>query len=137
MGDLTRNFSAWEFRCRHTGRDGIQMPLVEALQALRDSLNAPIVVTSGYRHPTHPIEAAKPRGPGLHSRGIAADIVAPGVPLLTLYEAALSILPFQGGGIGVYPANMFLHVDVRGYMARWANVNGREVEIAAGLALLK
>lgn len=135
MGDLSANFSRREFRCRHCGRDGVDMRLVEALQQLRAAVGGPLVVTSGYRCREHPIERAK-ETPGTHARGIAADIVAPGVSLRRLYDLAVAIPAFRGGGIGVYPDTGHLHVDVRGHEARWGFRRGRMVELGAALALL-
>lgn len=134
MGDLTRNFSAWEFRCHYTGKDGIQLKLVEALQKLRDAIDTPISVTSGYRHPSHPVEVRKAAGPGVHSQGIAADIVAPGIDVLHLMEAAYTIPEFLDGGIGFYPQNGFVHVDVRGKKARWGFLDGHEVSLEEALS---
>jgi zinc D-Ala-D-Ala carboxypeptidase len=42
------------------------------LQAIRNEYG-PMTPTSGYRHPTHPIEARKMR-PGEHTFGMSADI---------------------------------------------------------------
>jgi zinc D-Ala-D-Ala carboxypeptidase len=134
VGDLTQNFSAWEFRCKHTGKTGININLVLAVQKLRDALGSPISISSGYRHPTHPIEARKPNGPGVHSQGLAADIVAPGVDVVTLMETAFTIPEFLNGGVGLYPQNGFVHVDVRGTKARWGFLDGHEVALAEALA---
>lgn len=50
MGDLTKNFSRYEFRCGHCGRlDVLDMELVWALQRLRDKVGKPLPLNSGYR----------------------------------------------------------------------------------------
>lgn len=134
MGDLTKNFSAWEFRCRYTGKAGIELKLVEALQKLRDVLGSPISVNSGYRHPSHPVEVNKPSGPGIHTLGQAADIVAPGVDVVRLMEMAFTVPEFRDGGVGFYPQNGFIHVDIRGKIARWGYLDGHEVALAEALA---
>jgi hypothetical protein len=46
-----------------------------------------------------------------------------------MYELALEVPQFAGGGIGVYDGN-FLHVDVRDRRARWDRVSGKYVGIA-------
>jgi uncharacterized protein YcbK (DUF882 family) len=51
----------------------------------------------------------------LHMKGQAADITLPGRPLRRLYEAALAM---QLGGVGYYPDDNFIHVDV-GRVRRW------------------
>ena len=48
-------------------------------------------------------------------KGQAADITLPGRPLRRLYEAALAM---QLGGVGYYPDDNFIHVDV-GRVRRW------------------
>jgi uncharacterized protein YcbK (DUF882 family) len=50
MGDLTKNFSRSEFKCRHCGRlDVLDMELVWALQRLRDKVGRALPIISGYR----------------------------------------------------------------------------------------
>jgi uncharacterized protein YcbK (DUF882 family) len=69
------NFSEPEFRCRHTGQCHMDEEFVRRLQLVRNDYGKPMRVTSGYRHPTHPVEAAKrSRTAGEHTLGRAADI---------------------------------------------------------------
>lgn len=50
MGDLSLNFSKWEFTCRHCGRlVGPSLALVDVLQRLRTESGRPLKVVSGYR----------------------------------------------------------------------------------------
>ena len=108
---ITRDFRASEFRCKHCGAAGIRHELVEHLQSLRDSLGAPVIVTSGYRCPLHPVEARKTK-PGRHTEGIAADIRCSRVSLRQIYLRVLRDFPaFRG--IGVAPALNFVHLDIR------------------------
>ena len=96
------------FYCSHTGRQGIMPWFVHRLDALRDACGFPFVITSGYRHPTHPVEASK-NEPGTHSEGIAADIkVTGGIQRRVLVSEALR-LGFNGIGV----ARGFVHVDCR------------------------
>jgi uncharacterized protein YcbK (DUF882 family) len=83
------NFSLEEMRCKHTGIDGIKPELMEMLQKCRDLYGRPMIVTSAYRHPTHPIEARK-AAPGEHAMGLAVDIHVTGSNALDLIDAALS-----------------------------------------------
>jgi uncharacterized protein YcbK (DUF882 family) len=50
MGDVSRNFSIWEFRCKHCG-DELQptAALVQVLQRARNAKGRPLVIVSGYR----------------------------------------------------------------------------------------
>lgn len=49
MGDLTKNFSRYEFACPCCGADNISETLVERLQRVRDAIGVAVVVTSGVR----------------------------------------------------------------------------------------
>ena len=83
--------------------------LLYRLDKMREYYGKPISITSSYRSPDHPIEAAK-RSPGVHSRGLAVDVAAVGgTAMLELVEAAIKA-GFQR--IGISRKNNFLHVDV-------------------------
>ena len=67
------------------------------------------VITSGFRSPTHPIEAKKDV-PGTHSQGIAADIkITNSAQRYTIIREALAM-----GFAGIGVASDFIHVDTRG-----------------------
>jgi hypothetical protein len=66
------NFTKAEFDCKHSGQNEMKHEFMEALQKVRVEVG-PMRVTSGFRHPTHPIEAKKMR-PGEHTFGMSADI---------------------------------------------------------------
>lgn len=69
------NFQPAEFRCKHTGKDGIREEFLNVLQAIRTEYGKPMSIASGYRHPTHPVEAAKKsKTAGEHTLGMCADI---------------------------------------------------------------
>ena len=79
------------------------------LDQLRDNCGFPFVITSGYRSPSHPIEAKKDV-PGTHAQGIAADIKTTNAAhLYTLIRESLSM-----GFTGIGVAGDFIHVDTRG-----------------------
>ena len=124
MAKLTKNFSLQEFNSK-CGRDIPNeilpniIELAKNLQVLRDKVNKPISITSGYRSPEH---NAKVKGAknSQHIKGTAADIKVKG---MTPKEVALVIegLIEQGkikeGGIGIY--RTWVHYDIRGKKARW------------------
>ena len=87
--DWTRwpNFSESEMRCSHTGRCEMDREFMDVLQAIRNEFG-PMRVTSGYRHPTHPIEAKK-AAPGEHTHGRCADIGVQGADAVRLIRIAL------------------------------------------------
>lgn len=125
-GDLSKNFSASEFSCKHCGEENINPELIDALQRLRDMVGVPIDVNSGYRCPQHPESIKSPTSQ--HVKGNAADIVIRGFTVEEMYSAAKKIPEFMNGGIGVYDDG-FIHVDVRGQKARWARKNGEYIGI--------
>ena len=103
-----RYFELEEFNCQHTGNNEMKPEFLEKLDALRHVCAFPFVITSGYRDPSHPIEAAK-EIPGTHAQGIAADIrVVSSNKRFRLVKEALA-LGFTG--IGVDPS--FIHLDIR------------------------
>jgi len=104
-----RYFSLDEFKCRETGENKIDPTFVECLDHLRDVVGFPFVITSGYRSPNHSVEKNKPGGPGMHSKGIAADIkVSNGAQRFILVRAAID-MGFKGIGV----EKDFIHVDLR------------------------
>jgi hypothetical protein len=134
MGDLTKNFSLFEFRCPRSGIANPEPKLVYALQEYRDLLKVPIKITSGGRYG---------EGQGYHfvsetNTSKAADCIALGSTLLEMYYAALKIPEFMNGGIGIYPNSGspnegFLHLDVRIIFGRWARISGKYVKHQEGL----
>lgn len=83
------NFSESEFKCSHTGACIMKPEFMEVLQSIRTELGFPMPVTSGFRHPSHPIEVAKAQ-PGEHSFGCAVDIGIRGFPALELMRVAMN-----------------------------------------------
>ena len=56
-------FKESEFVCSHTGNVAMQQPFLDQLNVLRETYGKPLRITSGYRDPTHPIEAKKRKPP--------------------------------------------------------------------------
>jgi len=79
--------------------------LAQRLQALRDILQRPITITSGYRTPQQN-KAAGGHPLSYHLRGMAADIVVAGLSPKQVQQ----ILSQWQGGLGCYPT--FTHVDI-------------------------
>mgnify|MGYP006407705363 CR=1 FL=1 len=124
MGDLTKNFSLSEFKCK----DGTNVPdslldnvrlLCTNLQVLRDHIGKPIRVISGYRSPKYNRRVGGARK-SQHMLATAADIRISGMsPGEIKYEIQKLIKEgkMMKGGIGLYKT--FTHYDVRGRNARW------------------
>ena len=121
---LSDNFSVSEFE----SKDGAEMPkdvlknireLAKNLQALRDYLNAPITVTSGYRSPEHNKRIGGAKN-SFHVKGMAADIKVKGYTPSEVIEAIKELIDkgeMSEGGIGRYSS--WTHYDIRNTKARW------------------
>jgi uncharacterized protein YcbK (DUF882 family) len=68
------NFKKSEFDCKSTGLNEMKHEFMVVLQRIRTEYGKPMSVTSGFRHPTHPIEAKKGHDRGEHTKGMCADI---------------------------------------------------------------
>lgn len=114
-----KNFRKWEFRCRCGGAhcDGypakVDVGLLERLQKVRDHYGVPVTVTSGLRCKAHNCLSGGAEG-SQHLYGRAADFVAAGVEMESLYSYMNDINP--DGGLIRY--DTFHHVDRRGYNLR-------------------
>jgi zinc D-Ala-D-Ala carboxypeptidase len=105
---MYKYFDIEEFKCSHTGANEMDETFLHDLDELRERCGFPFKITSGYRDPSHPIEAAK-NTPGTHSLGIAADIaVSNGAQRYSIVSEALD-MGFEGIGV----AKGFVHVDAR------------------------
>ncbi len=121
---LEKNFSLHEFKCK----DGTAVPedlidnvklLAENLQVLREYIQKPIIIISGYRTLEYntKIDGAKR---SLHLVAKAGDIVIPGLTSLEIRDTILKLIKegkMKEGGVGIY--STFVHYDVRGWKARW------------------
>jgi len=67
-------FKDSELACKHTGENGMDVAFMKVIEDIREECGFPFIVSSAYRHPTHPIEAAKSK-PGAHASGKALDIL--------------------------------------------------------------
>ena len=106
---LTPSFKPAEFACKCGqcgGEQHMDTEFMMLLQAMRDRVG-PMVVTSGYRCPMHPIEKAKAE-PGTHARGLAADIRCnDSFTRFKLIEAGMAC-----GMRGIGWADTFMHFDL-------------------------
>jgi uncharacterized protein YcbK (DUF882 family) len=110
-------------RDHYTGDVGrIDPQLFDLLHATQAQLRTrtPYQVICGYRCAKTNEMLRTTRGGGvaahsLHMDGRAIDVRLPGVPLAELRDAALSL---QGGGVGYYAREQFIHVDT-GRVRRW------------------
>lgn len=69
-----------------------------------------VVLSSGYRNPWHNAAAGGAEA-SYHTKCMAADFYIPGVPKSRLIDYAIRTASV--GGLGCYPGQNFIHVDVR------------------------
>lgn len=121
---LTKNFSKHEF----DSKDGAEMPdevlecvkrLANYLQVIRDFVEVPVNVNSGYRSPEHN-KSVGGKENSYHLKGMAADIVVPGFTpdqVFEVIEYLIKECKLPRGGMKAY--DTFTHWDYRGWNARW------------------
>ncbi len=102
--------------------DPKEFDLLHALMAKLGRADGVIDIVCGYRTPWSNAFLRQGRassGVAEHSQHMLAkaiDIRVPGVPTTTLRDTALEL---HGGGVGYYPVNQFVHVDV-GPVRQWS-----------------
>ena len=108
-----KHFSRSEFACK-CGCDEALMDegFVQKLDQMREYLDAPIEITSGYRCPDHNDNVSSTGRTGPHTTGKAADIQLPTRELMR-HAMTTACLRFNGVGINMKGADSgrFIHVD--------------------------
>lgn len=123
---LTENFNIEEFYCK----DGSHIPpeymgnvveLAVNLQVLRDKIQCPIHINSGYRSPEYNKKIGGVKS-SQHMVAKAADITTRDYSpseLATIIETLIASGKMKEGGVGRYKG--FTHYDVRGNKSRWGH----------------
>lgn len=116
--DKYKNFQASEFDCSFTGNNGMRSEFLDVLQQIRTMYNKPMIISSGYRDPSHPIERDKERV-GVHTYGLAADIKGNPLDLLEL-----AVIAYGHGirRIGFGISRGFLHLDIGDQLLNFPSV---------------
>lgn len=108
---VTEHFNLREFQCKcGCGTVKISSRLVSMLETLRQELGVPFVITSGYRCDDHNMRVGGAIN-SYHVQGLACDIACPRG--YTVEEFAKICLDHGFTGVGAYPSQGFVHVDVR------------------------
>lgn len=106
---MAKYFDDYEFACECCGESLINPLLLEKLDILRAEYKYPIYVSSGYRCFEHNEEIGGEIN-SQHLLGNAADIYVSG-DYQKFYDLVIRTQLFDG--IGYYPEQEFVHVDVR------------------------
>jgi hypothetical protein len=117
---ISKNFRLSEFRPGEHSYDYMRLSpmLVETLEDIRQQAgDLPLHVTSGYRPPAYNRKVGGVSN-STHIDGIAADIYADHLSTDALYTICDQIIGDKGG-VGYYPNQGFVHIDLRGYHSRW------------------
>jgi len=130
-----KNFSRSEFVCKHCG----QLPEIAEyhyfymvfyqLQPFRTNIGRKVIITSGYRCPTHNKEIGGavrsyhtiPVNPTLY-HPCAVDFYVPGLTTLQAEDIIPAIFNVNFCGYHIYfreDDTWICHIDWRGYRARW------------------
>jgi hypothetical protein len=124
---ITQNFTVREFtrKCEDSlpGRLKPNLhKLSQNLQVIRDHIQRPIIIISGYRsfRCNARVKGAK-RSQHVHAK--AVDIVVKGMSHRELQKAILKLIhekKIDEGGVGFYRTHV--HYDIRGHRSRWHKV---------------
>jgi uncharacterized protein YcbK (DUF882 family) len=102
------------FRSRNDGRQGqVSLRLIELLDYVEDHYRPKrLTLISGYRSPEYN-QSLRDGGrrvaqASMHTEGMAADVQPAGLSLRKLWNALRALQP---GGVGLYQADGFLHLD--------------------------
>lgn len=122
--ELTENFNLSEFKCKC----GCAFPellllnvieLADNLQVIRDEINLPISVNSGYRCKPHNKKIGG-KVKSMHLLAKAADIRVKGLTPLELRNIIKKLMnegKIKKGGLKAY--STFVHYDIRGIYTTW------------------
>jgi len=106
---ISENFNLKEFECPCCHRVMLDSKLLNLLQKLRDTIQEPIIITSGYRCKDENERVGGVKN-SYHLFGMAADITISTRDLTTVRKICRKI-GFMG--IGFYYSRSFIHLDVR------------------------
>ena len=104
--------------CGELPENGIANELLEVLDAMREQIGAPLLLSCAYRCPAHNKEVGGVPN-SQHVQGCAADVLLPEGK--SVDELATIAENCGADGIGSYYDSGFVHVDTRGYTARWTD----------------
>ena len=101
------NFSPREMASKREGELGIDPPSMDKLQALRDKLKRPLLITSAYRSAAHNKAVGGAKN-SQHRLGKAFDVIMSNQDPVEFEKAAREV---GFTGFGYYPKQNFMHID--------------------------
>lgn len=102
-----KNFSPREIACKGTGTLLVNEEALDRLQALRETLGRPLLITSAYRSPQHN-KAVGGAKDSYHMKGVAFDVRMENLDP-ALFQLAARDAGFRG--FGYYTKQNFMHID--------------------------
>lgn len=124
MGDLTKNFSRFEFACKcGCGFDTVDFLLVIVLQDVADHFGKRVLISGGNRCFQRNLDTPGAARDSEHVKGKAADIKVEDTAPKKVYDYLNKKYPNKFG-IGLYSNRT--HIDVREYRARWDSTKTRK-----------
>lgn len=110
---IAKYFWLYEFQCPCCNRVILHSDLLKRLNSLREAINRPIYINSGYRCKVRNEEVGGVKG-SFHKLGMAVDIKGKGI---NIFDLAIYAEGVGFNGIGKYKT--FLHLDVRDTKHIW------------------
>ena len=104
---FSREEMKWKCGCDQAPMDQDFMLMI---LSTREHYGKPIIISSGYRCPAHPIEAKKAK-PGSHTTGKAADLAVSGGDAMQIMGLAL-LSDIRRVGVQQKGEGRFIHLDI-------------------------
>lgn len=103
-------FQLENFACHHCGANLIDPAFVDQLEALREAVGFPLIVSSGYRCPAYNVMVSTTGEAGPHTTGHAVDFKVDREKAYLVLKKALE-MGFTGIGVSQKGLSRFLHLD--------------------------
>ena len=110
--------------CSCCGTGGLSIAILVVLECIRSAANSPVIISSGARCTKHNTKVGGTKNSEHRSTdedplSDAVDIRVEGMSTKELHLLVKGLPYANLLGIGYYPKQGFVHVDTRGYAARW------------------
>lgn len=102
-------FTIEELACQHCGTYKFDPAMLALLNELRHRHGSPLIVSSGYRCPQHPVEQR--HGKGTHTTGKAVDLAVSHADALSVVAIAYD-LGVRRIGVQQKGEGRFIHLDL-------------------------